>query len=54
LINIQFKHLTTTVTSGSGQINVQMTLIPFVGTCKNCAIRQLAERLLTLLPDRYR
>jgi hypothetical protein len=38
VINSQFKRLKTTVTSGSGQINVQMTLIRFAGTCKNCAI----------------
>ena len=36
--NNQTKHLKTTVTSGSGQISVQMTLIPFAGTGKNCAI----------------
>ena len=38
VINNHFKHLISTATSGSGQINVQMTLIPFAGTCKNCAI----------------
>ena len=36
--NNHFNHLKTTVTSGSGQISVQMTLIPFVGIGKNCAI----------------
>ena len=36
--NNQPERLKTTVTSGSGQINVQMTLIQFAGTCKNCAI----------------
>jgi len=36
--NNQLKRLKTTATSGSGQINVQMTLIQFAGTCKNCAI----------------
>jgi hypothetical protein len=38
VINNQPKRLISTATSGSGQINVQMTLIPFAGTCKNCAI----------------
>ena len=36
--NNQLKRLKTTSTSGSGQINVQMTLIQFAGTGKNCAI----------------
>ena len=36
--NNQNKHLKTTATSGSGQLSVQMTLIPFAGTGKNCAI----------------
>ena len=34
LTNNQFEHLKTTVTSGSGQISVQMTLIPFAGLAK--------------------
>ena len=38
VINNHFKHLFSTATSGSGQISVQMTLIQFAGTCKNCAI----------------
>ena len=38
VINNQYNHLISTATSGSGQINVQMTLIPFAGTGKNCAI----------------
>jgi hypothetical protein len=38
VINNQFKRLRTTATSGSGQINVQMTLIQFAGTGKNRAI----------------
>jgi len=38
VINNLSNHLISTATSGSGQINVQMTLIPFAGTCKNCAI----------------
>ena len=38
VINNHFKLLFSTATSGSGQINVQMTLIQFAGTCKNCAI----------------
>jgi hypothetical protein len=38
VINNHFKHLYYTATSGSGQINVQMTLIQFAGICKNCAI----------------
>jgi hypothetical protein len=41
MINNHFKHLFSTATSGSGQINVQMTLIQFAGTCKNCAIPSL-------------
>jgi hypothetical protein len=32
VINNQLKHLFSTATSGSGQISVQMTLIPFAGT----------------------
>jgi hypothetical protein len=36
--NNQPEGLKTTVISGSGQINVQMTLIQFAGTGKNCAI----------------
>jgi hypothetical protein len=38
VINNHFKLLKTTVTSGSGQISTQMTLIRFAGTGKNCAI----------------
>jgi hypothetical protein len=38
VINNHFIHLISTATSGSGQISVQMTLIQFAGTCKNCAI----------------
>jgi hypothetical protein len=38
VINNHLKHLISTATSGSGQISVQMTLIQFAGTCKNCAI----------------
>jgi len=39
--NNQPERLLTTAISGSGQINVQMTLIQFAGTGKNCAIPSL-------------
>jgi hypothetical protein len=35
VINNHFKHLISTAISGAGQINVQMTLIPFAGIGKN-------------------
>ena len=36
--NNHSNHLFSTSTPGSGQISVQMKLIPFAGTGKNCAI----------------
>ena len=38
MINNLFDRLKTTVTSGSGQISLQITLISFARTGKNCAI----------------
>jgi hypothetical protein len=64
MTNNQPKHLISTATSGSGQINVQMTLIPFAGPDsyrddKNCAIPGLHRDSFpgpngTSRPDSYR
>ena len=54
VINNQLKLLKATATSGSGQISVQMTLIQFAGTCKNCAPSRSARRgtaYLACTPD---
>ena len=51
VINNHFKHLFSTATSGSGQINVQMTLIPLAGTGKNCAIPSSLPRQPAPLPN---